>query len=439
VTSKDNPRVVIVGGGFAGLYAARKLGNKPVRVMLLDRKNHHLFQPLLYQVATAGLSPADIAAPIRWILRKKRNVEVLLCETTGIDLERKVVLSCDVEIPYDYLILATGAGHAYFGHEEWQKYAPGLKSLEDATDIRRRVLLAFEKAERKALVEGAHPTVNFVVVGGGPTGVELAGTLAEVARVAMKNDFRAIDPSQTRILLLEGSPRVLAAYPEDLSQSAREQLTELGVEVHTSTVVTYVGPDEVRVGDRSIPSAVTLWAAGVAASPLGRKLGVPVDKAGRVIVNEDLTIPGHPEVFVCGDLASAKQSDGTLVPGVAPAAIQMGEYAARTILGEFKGEKRSPFSYWNKGSLATIGRAAAVADFGKLHFSGFPAWLGWLFIHLFFLIGFRNRLLVIIDWAWSYLTFQRSARLITNLHSYAPTDSPRADVPQEHVEAQKAS
>ena len=439
MTSKDNPRVVIVGGGFAGLYAARKLGNKPVRVMLLDRKNHHLFQPLLYQVATAGLSPADIAAPIRWILRKKRNVEVLLCETTGIDLERKVVLSCDVEIPYDYLILATGAGHAYFGHEEWQKYAPGLKSLEDATDIRRRVLLAFEKAERKALVEGAHPTVNFVVVGGGPTGVELAGTLAEVARVAMKNDFRAIDPSQTRILLLEGSPRVLAAYPEDLSQSAREQLTELGVEVHTSTVVTYVGPDEVRVGDRSIPSAVTLWAAGVAASPLGRKLGVPVDKAGRVIVNEDLTIPGHPEVFVCGDLASAKQSDGTPVPGVAPAAIQMGEYAARTILGEFKGEKRSPFSYWNKGSLATIGRAAAVADFGKLHFSGFPAWLGWLFIHLFFLIGFRNRLLVIIDWAWSYLTFQRSARLITNLHSYAPTDSPRADVPQEHVEAQKAS
>src|SRR6266852_1054254 len=411
--AKITPHVVIIGGGFGGLMAARKLARSPVRITLIDRKNHHTFQPLLYQVATAGLSPGEIAAPIRWILRGRRNVQVLLGEAKDFDLSRRVVKLPDAEIPYDYLIVAAGASHAYFGHDEWAPLAPGLKTIEDALEIRRRVLLAFELAEREAARGEEQVQLNFVVVGGGPTGVELAGTLAEIARRVLANEFRSIDPKRTRILLLEGGPRILPTYPEDLSRSAEEQLRRLGVEVQTSALVTGIEPGAVEVGTTKIPAAVILWAAGVAASPLGKKLGAPVDRAGRVLVNPDLSIPGHPEVFVIGDLAALKDEDGKWLPGVSPVAIQEGKATAHNIGRELRGEQRQNFHYWNKGSLATIGRAAAVADFGKIHISGFLAWLSWLFIHIFFLIGFRNRLIVLIQWAWSYLTYERGARLIT--------------------------
>ncbi|MBZ5721884.1 MAG: NAD(P)/FAD-dependent oxidoreductase [Acidobacteriia bacterium] len=411
--NKHTANVVIVGGGFGGLHAARHLAKYPVRVTIVDRKNHHTFQPLLYQVATAGLSPAEIAAPIRWIVRGHRNVEVLLGEVMDFDLERRVVQLADQEIPYDYLIAAPGASHAYFGHDEWEPLAPGLKTIEDALEIRRRILLAFELAERQAASGKVHYPLNFVVIGGGPTGVELAGTLAEIARRVLANEFRSIDPEHTRILLLEGGPRILANYPEDLSRSAEEQLRRLGVEVRTSTLVTGMEADAVHIGDTRLPAAVILWAAGVAASPLGKKLGAPVDRVGRVLVNPDLSIPGRPEVFVVGDLAAFKDEDGKWLPGVAPVAMQEGAATAHNIGRDLRDEPRRNFRYFNKGNLATIGRAAAIAEFGEIHISGFLAWLSWLFIHIFFLIGFRNRIIVLIQWAWSYLTYERGARLIT--------------------------
>ena len=415
MNDKSIPRVVIVGAGFAGLSAARRIARLPVRVTVVDRKNHHTFQPLLYQVATAGLSPGEIAAPIRWILRSHSNVKVLLEEVLDFNLEQKKVITKEQVLDYDFLIIASGATHAYFGHEEWEPLAPGLKTIEDALEIRRRVLLAFELAERqnKTLGGQSGPPLQFAVIGGGPTGVELAGTLAEIARHALNREFRNIDPRQSRILLIEGGPRVLPAYSEELSRKAEDQLRHLGVEVRTSHMVTGVEPGAVLVGDERIPAPVILWAAGVAASPLGRKLGVPVDRAGRVLVQPDLSIPGHSEVFVLGDLAALNDESGKMLPGVAPVAIQQGNWVADTIARDLENQPRRNFRYHDKGSLATIGRAAAVAQFGKTELSGYFAWLAWLFIHILFLIGFRNRLIVMIQWAWSYLTYERGARLIT--------------------------
>jgi len=410
---RQPPHVVVIGGGFGGLKAARTLAKYPVRVTLIDRRNHHLFQPLLYQVATAGLSPGEIAAPIRSILRGHRKVHVLLGEVVDIDMTNRVVKLTDAKVSYDYLVIAAGATHSYFGHNEWEPLAPGLKTIEDALEIRRRVLLAFELAERQAAEGEGQIPLNFVVVGGGPTGVELAGTLAEIARHVLAHEFVYIDPKQTRIILLEGGARVLPAYAEDLSRSAEEQLRKLGVDVRTSTMVTSIDADAVCVGETRIPAVVVLWAAGVAASPLGRKLGVPVDRAGRVVVDRDLSIPGHREVFVIGDLAAFKDERGNLLPGVAPVAMQEGVAVAKNIGRDLEGKERVPFRYFDKGSLATIGRAAGVAQFGKVHISGYFAWLAWLFIHIFFLIGFKNRILVMIQWAWSYLTYERGARLIT--------------------------
>ena len=407
------PRVVIIGGGFGGLKAAEALARLPVQVTLVDRKNHHTFQPLLYQVATAGLSPAEIAAPIREILARHENVEVLLGEVLGFDLDRRIVKLNGFELGYEYLVVAAGASHAYFGHDEWEPLAPGLKTIEDALEIRRRVLLAFELAERHAATTGQPPPLTFVVVGGGPTGVELAGTLAEIARKSLPEDFRHIDPKNTRIVLLEAGSSVLTAYPEDLRQSAKRQLERLGVEVRLNSAVTGVRPAEIHIGNEVMSASVVLWAAGVAASPLGRALGGPVDRAGRVLVQADLSLPGHSEVFVIGDLASLKHADGKQLPGVAPVAMQQGRWVARQVAADLAGKARAPFHYDDKGSLATIGRAAAVAQFGKVHISGFLAWLSWLFIHIFFLIGFRNRIIVMIQWAWSYFTYDRSARLIT--------------------------
>jgi NADH dehydrogenase len=413
LATDPKPRIAIVGAGFGGLQAALHLARLPVQITLIDRRNFHTFQPLLYQVATAGLSPGEIAAPIRWIVRGRRNIEVLLGEVQDFNLEQRRVKLPDLEVPYDYLIVAAGASHAYFGHDEWEPFAPGLKTIEDALEIRRRVLLAFELDERQAASGGPQQPLNFVIVGGGPTGVELAGTLAEISRQVLANEFQSIDPKSTRIILLEGGPRILPVYPEDLSRSAEEQLRHLGVDVRTSTMVTGVEAGAVHMGETSLSAAVILWAAGVAASPLGKKLGAPTDRAGRVLVNPDLSIPGHPEVFVIGDLASLKDEHGKIIPGVAPVAMQEGRATARNIQRELRGEPRRNFHYVNKGNLATIGRAAAVAEFGKVHISGFLAWLSWLFIHIFFLIGFRNRIIVMIQWAWSYLTYERGARLIT--------------------------
>ncbi len=406
---------MIVGAGFAGLTAARRIARLPVQLTVIDRKNHHTFQPLLYQVATAGLSPGEIAAPIRWILRGHRNVEVLLEEVVDFELEQKKLITKEQVLDYDFLVIASGATHAYFGHPEWEPLAPGLKTIEDALEIRRRVLLAFELAERQTADNDAQngSPLQFVVIGGGPTGVELAGTLAEIARHALNHEFRKIDPKQTRILLIEGGPRVLGPYSEELSRKAEDQLRRLGVEVRTSSIVTRIEPGAVWVGDEKIPAPVVLWAAGVAASPLGRKLGVPIDRAGRVLVQPDLSVPGHREVFVIGDLASLSDENGKMLPGVAPVAIQQGDWIAETIARDLEHEPRRNFVYRDKGSLATIGRAAAVAQFGKFELSGYFAWLAWLFVHIFFLIGFRNRLLVMIQWAWSYLTYERGARLIT--------------------------
>jgi NADH dehydrogenase len=402
-------RVVILGGGFGGLYAARSLAGVPVQITLVDRHNYHLFQPLLYQVASAALNPSDIASPIRSILARQRNVEVILGEATAIDTEKRQVTLADGQLSYDYLVVATGATHSYFGHPEWERDAPGLKTIEDALEIRRRVLLAFEHAERESDPIAQRAWLTFVVVGGGPTGVELAGALSEIARQTMIRDFRHIDPANARVILVEGRDRVLPPYPPALSIKAQRQLEHLGVEVLTNGVVTDLNDHEVRIGDTSIATKTVLWAAGVQASPLAKSLGVPLDRAGRVIVEPDMTIPGHPEVFVIGDLSAVPD-----VPGVAPAAIQEGTYAAKTIERTLAGKPRKPFHYWDKGSLATIGRAAAVADLGFIKLSGFLAWIAWLTIHIFFLIGFRNRFLVITQWAWAYLTYQRGARLITN-------------------------
>lgn len=411
--SEGRQRVVIVGAGFGGLRAARRLAHLPVQITLIDRKNHHTFQPLLYQVATAGLSPGEIATPIRWIVRGQRNIEVLLGEVQDFDLQKRIVKLSDFDVSYDYLIVAAGATHGYFGHDDWEPFAPGLKAIEDALEIRRRVLLAFELAERQAVAGESDFPLNFVIVGAGPTGVELAGTLAEISHHVLAHEFHNADPKKTRIILLEGGPRVLPAYTDDLSASAAQQLRNLGVEVHTRAMVTKVEADAVWVGETRIPAAVVLWAAGVAASPLGRKLGAPLDRAGRVLVNPDLSLPNHPGVFVIGDLASLKDKSGQLLPGVAPVAMQEGVAAARNIEHDLRGEPREIFHYFDKGSLATIGRNAAVAQFGKLHLSGFTAWLSWLFVHIFFLIGFRNRILVLIQWAASYFTYERGARLIT--------------------------
>jgi NADH dehydrogenase len=420
MTSHAIPRVVIVGAGFGGLNAAQALAKAPVQITVIDRANYHTFQPLLYQVATAGLSPGEIAAPIRSILRSHKNVQVLMAEVTGFDVDRRMVRTSEADISYDYLIVAAGAGHSYFGHDDWEPYAPGLKTIEDALEIRRRVLLAFELAERQASAGETAAQLNFVVVGAGPTGVELAGTLAEICRHALTHEFRSIDPARTHILLIEGGPRVLPAYAEDLSRSAQEQLNRLGVEVRTSAIVTQIEPGAVFAGSTRLPATVILWAAGVAASPLGKNLGSPVDRAGRVLVQPDLSLPLHPEVFVIGDLAALKDEKGKLLPGVAPVAIQQGRFVAKVIREEIESRPRtSAFHYWDKGSLATIGRAAAVAEFGRIHISGFIAWLSWLFVHILFLIGFRNRLLVFIQWAWSYVTYERGARLITG-STYLP-------------------
>ncbi|MFN8062657.1 MAG: NAD(P)/FAD-dependent oxidoreductase [Vicinamibacterales bacterium] len=407
----SRPRVVIVGGGFGGLFAAKQLVSAPVDVTLVDRENHHLFQPLLYQVATAGLSPADIASPIRWILRRAPNVRVLFADATSIDVARRRVLLDEGALDYDYLILATGATHAYFGHDDWKPFAPGLKTLEDALTVRRRILLAFEQAERATSAAVRRRLLTFVVIGGGPTGVELAGALAEISRHTLANDFRSIDPRLASLILLEGGPSILSTFPESLRRKAAASLLDLGVMVRTNARVTQIEPGVVHVGGERIEADVVLWAAGVAASPLGASLGVPLDRVGRVIVGPDLTIPGHPEVFVIGDLAAATQ-DGRPLPGVAQVAMQAGRYAARAIRRAIAGRPGTAFRYFDPGNMATIGRAAAVADFGWLRLSGWLAWLTWLFVHVLNLQGFRNRLLVLVQWVWAYLTYQRSGRLI---------------------------
>ncbi len=407
------PRVIVIGGGFAGLDAARVFDGAPVAVTLLDRHNHHVFQPLLYQVATAALSPGDIASPIRWILRRQQNVEVLLADVLAIDPAAKTVTTeAGGTRPYDYLIVATGATHAYFGHPEWEARAPGLKTLDDALEMRRRVLLAFEAAEREGDPAAQRRLLTFVIVGGGPTGVELAGALAEIARHALRHDFRRIRPESSRILLLEGSPHVLGTFPETLRRKARRALERLGVEVRTSTVVTGIDEAGVTAGGERIAAQTILWAAGVAASPMGTWLGVPLDRAGRVPAEPTLAVPGHPDVFVAGDICAFVQ-DGRPLPGVAQVAKQEGAHAAKNVLRAIRGEPLAPFRYTDFGSVATIGRGEAVVNIGPVRASGWLAWVFWLFLHIFWLIGFRNRLVVLSEWAWSYITLQRGVRLIT--------------------------
>lgn len=411
---RGKPKVVIIGGGFGGLWAAKALANKPVEVTLIDRKNHHVFQPLLYQVATAVLSPGEIAQPIRRILAKAKNIEVILGEAVGFDKENKAVLLNDgARVDYDRLIIAAGARHAYFGHDEWETAAPGLKTLEDAVEIRRRVLLAFELAERDAYLTGEQRQLNFVVVGGGPTGVELAGAIADIARQALAIDFKAIDTRKTHVILFEGSDRVLGSFGPELADSAKYQLEQIGVDVRLNSFVDEIEPGRVKVGENWIDCDVVLWATGVAASPLGKVLGVETDKAGRVHVEKDLSLRDHSDIFVIGDMASIMQENGEPVPGVSPAAMQMGTLTANNILAELKGKPREKFIYWDKGTMATIGRSKAIAKAAGMKFKGFVAWLMWLFLHVFFLIGFRNRLAVMFSWFWAYLTRERSARLIT--------------------------
>jgi len=410
------PHVVVVGGGFAGLAAARGLDGAPIRLTLVDRRNHHLFQPLLYQVATAALNPSDIAAPIRGILRRQKNATVLLGEATAVDPVGRTLRVDGRDLDYDFLVVAAGAGDSYFGHDEWRPWAPGLKSLDEALEIRRRVLLAFERAEWESDEAVRRELLSFVVVGGGPTGVELAGALCEIARHSLVRDFRDIDPAQATVLLVEAAGRVLPAFPPDLSAKAARQLEALGVTIRTGARVTKIDGEAVWLGDERIGARTALWAAGVAASPLGTSLGVPLDRQGRVRVEADLSVPGRPEIFVAGDLAAIEQ-DGRAVPGLAPAAMQEGRHAARSIRRRLSGQPTRSFRYVDKGTLATIGRSAAVADIRGWKISGFFAWAAWLGIHIFFLIGFRNRLLVMIEWAWAYVTWQRGARLITGKDS----------------------
>ena len=407
------PHIVIIGGGFGGLYAARALRRARVRVTIVDRRNHHVFQPLLYQVAMAALSPGDIASPIRWILRRQSNVEVLLAEVREIDRARQRLILTDGKLSYDYLIVASGATHAYFGHDEWRMIAPGLKTLEDALDIRRRVLLAFEHAERETDPGRRERLLTFVVIGGGPTGVEMAGALAEISRQSLARDFRHFDPSSARVILIEAGPSVLSAFPESLRDAARADLVRLGVDVRTGAAVTRVSEGRVEVGADVIPAETIIWAAGVAASPLGATLGAQIDRAGRVLIEPDLTVPGSRNVFVIGDLASLAGADGKPLPGVAQVAIQMGKHAARNVMRGVEGQPYRPFVYKDLGNMATIGRASAVADLGWLRLKGYIGWLAWLFVHILNLIGFRNRLVVLVQWAWSYFSYQRAIRLIT--------------------------
>jgi len=407
--------VLIVGGGFGGLSAAKALRGRAASVTLLDRHNYHLFQPLLYQVATATLSPGDIAAPIRWIFRRSPNIRVLLGEASSVDMaNRRVVLTDGADLAYDFLIVATGSSHTYFGHDDWARFAPGLKTLEDALEIRKRVLLAFERAERETDPARRQELLTFVLVGGGPTGVELAGTLAEIARQTLRHEFRSIDPGRARIVLVEAGPTILPSFPERLRQAARTSLARLRVEVRERSAVTGADAHGVMLGAERLVAGTVLWTAGVAASPLIRSLGVPLDRAGRVSVKPDLSVPGHPEVFVVGDAASFVDESGKPLPGVAQVAIQQANHAARTILDRVKGRASTRFVFHDKGSMAIVGRGSAVADLGWVQFSGFVAWLAWLFLHIVKLVGFRNRLVVLLEWGIAYMTFQRSVRLITN-------------------------
>jgi NADH dehydrogenase len=408
---KSLPRVVIVGAGFAGLAAAKGFRDSEVHVTVVDRQNHHLFQPLLYQVATAALSPGDISYPIRAVLRNEKLAKTVLAAVRDINVEAKTVQLSDGVLEYDYLILAAGARHSYFGNDQWARLAPGLKGLEDALEIRRRILLAFEKAEREEDPVRREALLTFVIVGGGPTGVELAGAIAEISRQVMREDFRAIDPTDARVILVEAGPRILATFPEDLAAKANRALRDLGCWVWAGKKVDQIAEDHVVIDGRRTNAYTTLWAAGVAASPLGKKLGTETDRAGRVHIQPDLTIPGHPEIFVCGDLAHLVQ-DGKPLPGVAPVAMQQGRHAAANILRAVHGKPLTAFRYHDKGNLATIGRARAIAHIGRLKLSGLVAWLAWLFIHILYLVGFRNRVAVAFNWAWSYLRLQRSARLI---------------------------
>jgi NADH dehydrogenase len=408
------PHVVILGGGFGGLSAAKRLRREPVRVTLLDRRNHHLFQPLLYQVATATLSPGDIASPIRWILRRAKNLHVFLGDALSVDTAtRRITLEDRSTLDYDYLIVATGASHAYFGHPEWARYAPGLKTLEDALEIRRRLLLAFEYAERTADPVRQQELLTFVIVGGGPTGVELAGTLAEMARRTLRAEFRSIDTAQTRIVLVEAGSTILPAFPEKLRDAARSSLLRIGVDVRERTAVTHIDAHGVNLGEERMNASTVIWAAGVAASPVVTTLGAPLDRVGRVLVNPDLSIPDHREVFVVGDAAAFVHQTGKPLPGVAQVAMQSAVQAAANIMRLIEGQPTRQFEYHDKGSMAIVGRGSAIADFGWTRFAGVVAWLSWLFIHIFMLIGFRNRLTVMVQWATAFITFQRSVRLIT--------------------------
>jgi NADH dehydrogenase len=422
-------RIVIVGGGFGGLTAARTLRNVDADITLIDRTNHHLFQPLLYQVATAALAPSDITAPIRWILRKQQNTTVLLGEVCSIDTQKRIVCLDyeNQEIPYDYLIVAAGSRHAYFGHEEWEPLAPGLKAIEDGTEIRRRFLLAFERAEKALSAEERDEYLTFVIVGGGPTGVELSGAMPLIARRALAPDFRHIDTRKTRVVLIEGGPRILPSFPESLAAVAHKNLLDLGVEVHTNSVVTGIDAHAVYVGTEKFATRTVFWAAGNAAAPIGRTLGVPVDHAGKIIVEPDLSIPGHPEVYIAGDLALVKREGLPPVPGVAPAANQEGRTAAKNVMRLMRGQPTVPFRYRNKGDLAVIGRSRAIADLGKVTFTGFFAWIFWLTLHIMYLVGFRNRLSVLVQWAYAYFTYQRGVRLITNLERYGELTPERTE------------
>lgn len=431
--NQTQPHVVIVGGGFGGLTCAQALKNVPVRVTLLDRTNHHVFQPLLYQVAMAGLSPADIAAPIRAVLRKQKNVSVLLGEAVGVDFAGKTVKLRDGALPYDYLVLATGGRTSYFGHDEWEQYAPGLKDLDDAVEIRRRVLLAFEAAEKETDEQRRKELMTFVVVGGGPTGVELAGSVAELARYVLDRDFRSIYPEFAEILLLEGGPRILPSFAEELSVSAEEQLSKLGVKVRKNAKVTNIDATGVYLGDRKINAATVIWGAGVRATALTQKLGLPIDRAGRVQIQPDLTVPGYSNVFAIGDMTYLEQ-DGKPLPGVSPVAMQMGRQVAQNIQRALLQQPYDAFRYVDKGSMATIGRNAAIAELGKVRLSGFPAWMAWLVVHLFFLIGFRNRIAAVFNWAWMYFTYQRGARLITGRRLSL---QPREALPEEALSGTK--
>jgi NADH dehydrogenase len=413
--------VVIVGGGFGGILAAKSLKRANVDITLIDRTNHHTFQPLLYQVATAALAPSDITAPIRWIVRNQQNTEVLMAEVREIDPSRRVVRIDDElrELPYDYLILAPGARHSYFGHDEWEPYAPGLKAVEDASEIRRRFLLAYEIAEKTEDPKARDEYLTFVIVGGGPTGVELAGAIPFIAKKALASEFRRVDTRRTRVVLVEAGPRILPSFPEDLAVHATRDLVDLGVEVRVNSFVTKVERDGVCVGDEKIRARTAFWAAGNKASPLGEFLGAPLDKAGRVKVSPDLSVPGHPEIFAIGDLATFQQ-DGRPVPWVAPAAMQQGRFAAKSIIRDLRRQPREKFHYFNKGDLATIGRSRAIADFGRVKFTGRLAWFLWLFVHIMYLVGFRNRIVVFVEWAYAYFTYQAGVRLITDVERYKP-------------------